>query len=356
MKISSHIFFALLFVMTACSKTESPDTIAFKTKVDVPNNFPIHEQCDTGMILDLDIIGIREAACVDSVLIVYTAQNEKAYKVVDLRSGSVIGEMADMGHGPKEFTFIPGLSQASIMRQNGSSILSLPDNVARKRHNYDLTVVISGQADCDSVVANPEIDNYTIYQGLFADGIEFRIDLNPDECRIARTVSVDGKHLNIEAVDWLNHFSVDNVEKIGLLMPTVALSADEKKVVEIYNGYPQINLYSISDGWKMTLAPDGKTEGYAEYDGKSADFPTMIYRSVKAYKDFFVVNKVGTDDTAELQFFDWHGKPLMSLTIPYAATSFDIDFSRDKLLTVNFLDETVREYEIGAFLKKLGSK
>ena len=136
-------------------------------------------------------------------------------------------------------------------------------------------------------------------------------------------------------------------------MPTVALSPSRKMIAEVYNLYPQINIYSISDNRATTITQYGKIADYKKYLGKSSETPQPIYRGVRGYEDFFVVNKIGENESTELQFFDWDGNPLVAVTIPSTVTSFDINFNSGTLLTVDFTKDIIKKYDISHILSQL---
>ena len=353
MKISIYpIVIGVLLVFCSCSKLNHEYTIAFDNKV-VIEEFPIVEKCDSGEIVDFNTIGNREIKIIDSIAVLSTGANKGAWKVVSLTHYSVLGEMIDAGNAPHELTVIPMLSQASFLLQNNRTILSVPDNMTHRWHNIDLEKVISGQQDYDSITPDYDIDNFTIYKGLYHDNIEYKITVNPAEGNIIRHIATNNQAVSSTNLEWLNHFSVDKPEKLGLLMPTVALSPSRKMIAEVYNLYPQINIYSISDNRATTITQYGKIADYKKYLGKSSETPQPIYRGVRGYEDFFVVNKIGENESTELQFFDWDGNPLVAVTIPSTVTSFDINFNSGTLLTVDFTKDIIKKYDISHILSQL---
>ena len=74
---------------------------------------------------------------------------------------------------------------------------------------------------------------------------------------------------------------------------------------------------------------------------------------MRGYEDFFVVNKIGENESTELQFFDWDGNPLVAVTIPSTVTSFDINFNSGTLLTVDFTKDIIKKYDISHILSQL---
>lgn len=56
-------------------------------------------QCGKGESVTLNSLGNLEFTVQDSLMIVSTAQNENAWKIVDLRSDSIVSEVINSGHG-----------------------------------------------------------------------------------------------------------------------------------------------------------------------------------------------------------------------------------------------------------------
>lgn len=352
MKSLAYTFIILAVLLASCSPSDLPSGIAFDDRV-TPDNFPICESLDSGSQINLNTLGNREILIIDSVAILSTSDNKMAWKIISLSADTVIGGFIDAGNGPNELSMIPLLSQSSVVRHGNTTLLAVPDNMKQCWHNFNLGNIISGQNEQDSIIGDPEIDQFTVYKSYTKDNTTYRLSVNPTDRNINRRISVNGDTINNSHAEWLNHFTVDNLEHIGRLMPTVALSPSGKKVVEIYNSYPQINLYSLFGDDAVTLTPDDKVVDYVEFTGQSATAPTAIYRGIKGYEKFFVINKIGDNDTTELQFYDWEGNPVLSLIIPYTVNSFDIDFINGRIIAVNYPEDIVMEYQAKDILQKI---
>lgn len=349
MRLIKYISIFLTAVLVSCSPSESSDVIAFSNKV-TPKDFPIHEDLRESRILDFNTLGNREISIIDSIAVISTSANKNAWKVVSLNSDSIIGEFVDAGNGPNELALIPLLSQSSMVKQRDATLLSVPDNISRKRHNFNLKGIISGQDNTDSIVSDSNLDQFTVYKGLKNNTV-YKLSINPTNNTILRTITINGDTVKSPYIEWLNHFSVDQLEHIGQLMPTVALSPSGKRVVEIYNSYPQINLYSLDTDSAITITPNGRLIGLNSSTNQSSERMPIIYNGIRGYKNFFVINKAGENATTELCFYDWNGNPLLSLTIPRSVNSFDIDFNKSRVLAINLTDDVIVEYKINENLK-----
>lgn len=344
-KKCSAFAFVTGLTLASCVVSESRHTITLSGET-IPVEFLVSEKCDHGKIVDFNTIGNLEIAIVDSLAVISTSIYKQAWKIISLEKDSVIAEFLDEGNGPNELTAIPLLSQASFVKKSGHKVLAIPDFFGQRWHYVDLGKLVLGTENCDSVVEDSELGGNIVYNGLFEKGIEYRIAVDPVGLCIKRMISIDGKQLTIDPIERLNEFKVVQPNQLGLLMPTVAVSSVYDKVAEVYNIYPQINLYSLSTGNAITLLPNGKPIGYGKYMEDQSEVPQLIYRNVKGYEEFFVVNKIKGENETELQFFTWDGTPLRSMVIPAAVTSFDIDFKKSRLLAIDYLKDEIREYKL----------
>lgn len=344
MKIFTHIFIVLSTILASCSQSDQSDVIAFDSKV-VPQDFPINEHLGEGRILDFNTLGNREILIFDSIAVVSTSANKKSWKILSLNSDSIIGEFVDAGNGPGELALVPLLSQASIINRGDVLLLAIPDNISSKWHNFNIKRIIYGQSDSDSISPDSELNQFTVYKGLKNNTI-YRICINPTDKSIHRSISIDGETIITPYIEWLNHFTVDKLEDVGLLMPTVAISPSGNQVVEIYNSYPQINLYSLDRDSAITITPDGMAVGFEKFTNQTSDAVPIIYNGIHGYDKFFVINKTGENATSELCFYDWNGNPVLLLTIPHVVNSFDIDFNKGRILAINHSDDIIVEYKI----------
>ena len=348
-KCSAFAFFIGL-TLASCIISESRHTIAFSGKT-MPILFQAIEKCDSGRIVDFNTIGNLEIAIVDSLAVVSTSADKEAWKIISLDKDSLVAEFVDAGNGPNELNVIPLLSQASFIENLGHKVIAIPDFFGQRWHKVNIGKAASGANDSSLVVEDPDLGSNVIYNGLFGNGIEYRITVDPIGLCIKRTISINGEPLEIDSVDRLNEFTVERADQLGLLMPTVAVSPTHNKVVEIYNSYPQINLYSLSDDYAITLLPDGESADYEKYMRNNSSMAKLIYRGIKGYDDFFVINKVNGDNETELQFLTWNGIHLQSMVIPAVVTSFDIDFNNNRLLAIDYMKDEIREYELPASIK-----
>lgn len=230
-------------------------------------------------------------------------------------------------------------------------MLAIPDFFGQRWHKVNIGKIASGAKDGDLVVEDSNLGSNVIYNGLYGNEIEYRITVDPIELCIKRMIAIDGEPLEIDSVDKLNEFTVEGADQLGLLVPTVAVSPRHNKVVEIYNSYSQINLYSLSGDYAITLLPNGELTDYEKYMRNDYSMPKLIYRGIKGYDDFFVINKANSENETELQFFAWDGIHLQSMVIPAAVTSFDIDFNNNRLLAIDYMKDEIREYELPASIK-----
>ncbi len=337
--------------MVACSHVDTENTIAFEKIVKFAS-FPVELEAGEGTPVQLDCIGALEFRIADSLMVVTTSLKENAWKVYHLPEMTLRGEMLSVGPGPDELLMVPQVSMASINQSASGPMVEFADNARQRHYTLDLENSIDSGKTEMTWVEDPRLTPFNVYQNYLPEELTMLIDLDPMNARIERHFFKGGNQQVVAQLEYLNRYSAESMDNIGLLMPCMLINPVEGKVAEVYNVYPQINLYSLSNDEAVTLAPQGKLESFVPLKGKPFNEWPTYYRNGMAYNDCFVVQKVEPEGY-KLWFFSWEGKPLLSLKIDAPFTTFDIDFKGTTLYTMNFPTETMTKYSIKEAIRHL---
>lgn len=71
----------------------------------------------------------------------------------------------------------------------------------------------------------------------------------------------------------------------------------------------------------------------------------MIFFAALYYGETAYRIHEGKAASQQIQFFDWNGNPVAAVVLDKPANSFDIDFSRKSLYTLNYETEEIYRYD-----------
>lgn len=334
------IYTLLLLLLCSCHEHNN-NKISFDAVKEI-NGFPKTVNAGKGESVTLNSLGNLEFTVQDSLMIVSTAQNENAWKIVDLRSDSIVSEVINSGHGEWEFDMIPQVFMASFFKDGGNLKAYIPETSKGCYTILDISATLDSGKAIFGKEDNVNFSPLTIYSQKSPSGMETFIDIETSRPGIKRRFLKDNSALVSNNADYLNRFEAASQEQVGRLIPRMAINPSQNVVAEVYDIYPQINIYSITGDFAVTLAPDGKIMGPDDYEPDFLPKPeNMIYNCLKGYDNFFVVNRCG-ENSSHLLFIDWQGNPLLELNLDEEITSFDIDFISKTLYTLNFFTDTMK--------------
>ena len=330
--------------LSGCDKAKDMDTITFDNIVEF-DKFPKTVECGEGDIFGTDCLGKLDFKIQDSLMVITTASDKDGWKIIGLPADSVVGELLTVGHGANELNMIPLVSTTSFqVRDNGIHSL-VGDNVSRKFIDIDLTASVDSGKAIMSREDGRNLSHATVSAFKPTDNFEVYVDVDPERCALTRRVYKDGVLSDADNIAMLNSYAVQSMDKIGLLMPRMAINPALGRIVEVMDIYPQINIYAADGSESLTLLPEGKVGRISDFISERPSQNDMIYRTLRSYDDFFAVCR-RTDNGAEICFFSWDGNPLLRLSVPEEATSFDIDLANMDLYTLDFHNDSMRRRHI----------
>lgn len=340
----------ICLVLSGCTHRDQTTTISFIDQVSF-SEFPVVVSLDSGTILNTETIGNLQFRIIDSLMVIATAEMENSWKIRSIPKDSILLEFISRGSGPDEFVSTPLISQSSFFNSDGNLYVLIPDNYRQRLRKINLSKSIKSGIMESNVENNSHINNFSVYSNLSDTNTQIFISVNPSEGSIKRTIIKDGAELSLHSIQHLNQYKVPKSDKLGLLMPNIISNYNKNRVVEVFELYPQINIYSLDDKFSITVMPEGKIGSYKQYiDSKSVENNDLIYMGGNSYNDFFVINRIN-DLISELWFFNWDGIPLLNIKLPELATSFDIDFKNHTLYTLNFKNDIFKKYDLKDILE-----
>lgn len=340
----------IYLLLSGCTHTDQTTTISFNDRISF-SEFPDVISLDSGTLINTKTIGNLQFRVVDSLMVIATAERENSWKVINIARDSILLEFISIGSGPNEFASLPLISESSFFNSDGNWHILIPDNYRQQLRNINLSKSINSGLMESNIENNPRINNFSVYSNFSNDNTQIFVSVNPYEGTIERTIVKDGTELSLNSIQHINQYKVPKPDKLGLLMPNIISNYNKNRIVEVFDLYPQFNIYSLDDKFSITVMPEGKIESYKQYIGnKSVENNDLIYNGANGYENFFVINKIN-DMNSELWFFNWDGIPLLNIKLPELATSFDIDFKNHTLYTLNFKNDIFKKYDLKDILE-----
>lgn len=184
---------------------------------------------------------------------------------------------------------------------------------------------------------------------------------SPEEQKcVRRGLWQDGEIRYAPAQERLNAFSLQDPDgfMFNLFFTSVAYNPVRRRFVEASSMQNTIHLYDQDGPFAKTLSINGPVKDYLVMAQKGMEGASMYSQTVLSFPDFFVVLYCErslsrqSDGNPSLLFFDWDGRPLMEITLPFPVTAFDIDLSSGTLYCVDQGSDKLSVVEIDSLLKE----
>ncbi len=133
-------------------------------------------------------------------------------------------------------------------------------------------------------------------------------------------------------------------------------------MVEIPIGLNYINIYSLDGSFGRTICIGKELFNIGKIQDLNRVKRVYTFSDIRLFDDFFGVVHVDEErinyfgerkKTPRILFFDWDGNPLAELVSDHHITSFDIDFTRGELYTLDLYSDEFYKYDIKDKLKEL---
>lgn len=313
--LTGWLILAVMLFLCSCDRTETK-YMAFDNVFYV-SGFPQVYNLDEGENLDLELMGVQSLCVKDSILLISTLDDAGYWSFFRLPDHDYMEKFLAKGRGGNEVLASPRVAWQSFFRQGD-----------------DLYAFSFARIDSVSY---------------------FCREVNPAHTEQTRYILMNNDKYVPEYFEKLNGTAVDPGEDINILGCYYGYNQEKRIMAEACMDMNIINLYSVDGGpVNMTLCYGGKMSSVQAVQDAGPRAKKTEYCNLVPYDDFFAALYYG--ETAyrihegkaasqQIQFFDWNGNPVAAVVLDKPANSFDIDFRRKSLYTLNYETEEIYRYD-----------
>lgn len=324
--------------------------------VDYVSEFPKQVELEKINPIDLDLMGCVDFFGNDSILVFKKMNMNYHWEVYSFPNLNKKMDLLKKGNGPNEFTNMPS---NEYFFQNGNLCQVWSSN-ERKVHYIDFSKSLkTGQLQIDTIYKLP-IKGAALNCVSISDSSYFVVLNQFDSYR--RCILNGNEFRDMEHLKSLN--SVKISKDLNSMAAVRHYDKSQNKVVEAYLHLNQINLYSLdNNSFAKTICVGEQLTDLGRIDDKSKYKWVKYYGGVFTSHDYFAALYFkasrkdffeGRIEKTDIQVYDWSGKPLLNITIPYQVESFFIHMDKDLyVLSTLGKEEYLYKYDLGDLLLNL---
>lgn len=350
------LMFTSLLIVAGCSSSRSKQKLQCN-EVDFIDAFPKEICLESSHLLSLDLAGCVDVFSVDTLMIFKVMDGECFWKVYSLNDYRLLGNYLTKGHGKDEFVDLP--CSELVMKTDTALYCDFWCPSKMMWFRCDLTKTLQdGRPVWEQQKRFDNNDNVTSV--LCLSDTSFFILKNKDYVGYVRGLFENGTDCDLSHIGNLNEMEIE--EDINTLSAVCCLNRERMMMAEGMLRLNQINLYSLATGYSKTVCVGKKLSDVDEVDHRPKKMRHKYYGNILSYDDYFVAlyHDISAMDywmgtgKSELQFFDWTGRPLLCLKLPFMASSFFVSQNRYVYAFSAMEDEEVLyKYDCGEVLQSI---
>ena len=328
-----------------------------------PHTFALNHATEIDLETDFDIIGVQGFTVLDSLMVFSTTDRKGYWSFFSLPDYRFLGKFLTGGQGPFEFL------QSPLIGNNGI-------NFFRKNDVLYATLYHSHMGTLFKMDINQSIKNQQLSIGTFIDFLPpflfnfckindtsfFCKEISDIQTQQLRYVLNGEQKIVPPHLERLNLASIKTGQDHNILSTVTRYEPSRKRFVEMPVMLNYINMYSIDGDFAKTICIGRRLDNIEKIQEIDRLDRTYTFSSLSFFSDFWGVVRINEDfwtvfnerkQLPEILLFDWNGKPLAQLKLSNFAMSFDIDFARGYLYTLDSQTEKFFKYDIREILGKL---
>lgn len=362
----SVFFTALLFIslLTGCHFSNSDTTGCQRLdEVRYIKEFPQSFSLTNDESVGLEVIGMKDLCIYDSLLIITTGDKKGMWSFFSLSNYDLLGKFLSRGKGPSEFIQSPYVSHQFLFKEKDQLYAVIQDFQIGKIYKMNIDESLKTQNLQMSLITE-SIPSF-LFNFVYIDSVTYYcVEVADKQCSQIRYMLRDGEKMIPETFEKLNRIKLERGENMNILSTSTKRNAEGDKIVEMPIGLNQINLYAIDGSFAKTICVGDRLDNIADVENTNRWSRKYTYGHLRTYPGFFAalyineeekIYQMGRVKLPVIQCFDWNGEPIAELKLNRQITSFDIDFVKGYLYTLDSLTDEFYKYDIGDILKKLPS-
>jgi len=329
------------------------------------NNFPLTFSLQDEFMLgidEIDVIGVKDIAIYDSIMILATRDKNAFWSFVSLPEHNVLGSFLHGGSGPLEFTQAPKADiSGNLYEENGSLFAYIYDFDTGRLVKMDISSSIE-KGKLHAHEMKPSLPR-ALFDLAIIDSTKFVYKIPSDDRTQQIRYMNDRKSGTIFLfMDKLNAASIKEGEDLNILSTATKLNLKNNKIVEMPIGLNYINLYSLYGSWGKTICIGEELDNIEKIQYKNKWERMYTFSDIRIFPDFFGVIYINErEDDYEMKrthypsilLFDWEGNALVEIKLNRYATSFDFDLVNGSLYAFDVESDDFFYYNVADILGKI---
>lgn len=302
--------------------------------------------------VDCEVLGMRSIKVVDSLLFISTISSWSAVSAIDKKP---IAEFFRMGPGPGEFNYIPRAAEGYFFKKNDSLYVYAPDHNNGRISKLNITKALSHEDfEVTPVINSPEINNNCWVTIPCGEDKAFISQANNSFTGFSRFIVTNDSVIKLPVTRNADNITVTNDGDINVLSKVTRFCPASGKIAEFMIYLNQINLISIDDDWGKTICVGKKLDNVNTIEQEEMSMRTDTYITGSVWPQGFggvysgYSRKEGQKSLSEknkIQFFDWNGKGICEVELPFKVLAFDLDFENKVLYVINKDEDMLLRYD-----------
>lgn len=323
-------------MMSACNHHEG--ALAFKS-ISYVTSFPVRCEVHDSEQVHLDVQGVIDFRLTDSLLLLSQSGQNKILRTFSYPSMAPLGDYIGLGNGPGEQLF-PFYFCNTAVKANCDGIRLTVPSFNKKIVDYCIPLTPNGS----ELVLNEyalALDQNAL--GLYAldDSTVFYQSLSVDRLHLNRHIRINGVEQVVPSHSVLDEAAINSTDgySFNILSVIPVFNSHSGIVAECCLSFNCINLYSIKDpSFNKSIVIGKHLATVAEAEQTMLEIgmlPQCCYYAVPFDDCFAVLFREPETESQSVLLFDWSGNAVKRIELPGTATSFDIDFDHNVLITWN---------------------
>lgn len=347
-------------ILCGCLSNNQGSYMAFDDVVYI-DKFPESIYLTDGEIVDLDIIGIKDIAILDTFLIISSRSRSGLWSIYSIKDSlQLLGDFLKTGNGPNEFSYPPNLYNTIFHTKENQLFAKVADSRKGKIYEMNITESVNKKD-----LAISSIDD-TLRSSMFVivplcnnESIYYR-EINDNLTQQNRYIKSSGGKSEPIHFQRLNQAAIEKGEDHNILSALSGRKSDQDIIIEAALFLNQINIFSVDGLLQKTLCVGSKLNSIEDIQNTFEWNRIYTYTGVRTYNKIWGAlyegeTKINYERSRKnlpaIQLFDWNGEPLAELKLDRNITTFAIDFHNGYLYTFDSITDQFYFYDIKKHIK-----
>lgn len=309
----------------------------------------------------VDVIGVRNFAIQDSLLIFSTVNDDALWSFVSLNDGAVKGNFLKKGQGPLEFLQTPSVATRTTFIKQDSLFAYIYDS--QRGTLLKMNVNESLRSGTESIhIVDDSLPPFLFNLVVIDTAVFVAKEINADQTQQLRYLRHKKDKKLIENLYRLNDAKINPREDINILSTIAKRSENKDIIVEMPIGLHHLNMYTLDGSFQKSICIGDKLHSIDDVQNQKRQNRLYTFVDLRVFDDFFgvlyineeeLIYQTGRKKMPKILLFDWDATPLAEIILGHHATYFDIDFTNKNLYTFDAHSDAFFKHDFADILQNL---